>query len=63
MVTYVLPIGNIARLGLWIPACGENDDRRSTSETGLRATVYPPKRTNPLAGSFNLRTSGHKERV
>ena len=53
MVTYVLPIGNVARSRLWIPACGKNDDRRSTSETGSRAIVYPPKRTHPLTGSFN----------
>lgn len=42
MVTYVLPIGNIAGLRLWIPVCGENDGgslrevRASTSVSFLR---------------------------
>jgi hypothetical protein len=61
MVTYVLPIGNIARPRLWISACGEYDDRRSAIETGLRAIVYPPKRTNAahrLLLTPGLRTQG-----
>gem|GEM_PF-3250204 len=49
MVTYVLPIDNSQPHIFVLVTLADGAGER---ETGVRAIVYPPKRTNPPTGCF-----------